>query len=139
MPATQHNNAIEKQRCVQTHDNKKYPYYGSAAVLRNNIYIYISATVPAGHQGSVSNEKTGYQLPVADYQLPVADYQLLLRHPLGASPGGIADFLNSFKGPHGPVSGLTGFACVKILALFFACFAILIFFTFSTRKGSTKW
>ena len=51
------------------------------------IHIYISATVPAGHQGSVSKEKTGYQLPVADYQLPVADY------------------LNSFKGPHGASPG----------------------------------
>ena len=66
------------------------------------IYIlYISATVPSGHQGIVSNERTSCQLPVADYQLPVADYQLLLRQPLVASPGEIADFLNSFKGPHG--------------------------------------
>ena len=58
------------------------------------IYIYISyilsATVPAGHQGSVSNKKSSCQLPVA-----------------GASPGEIADFLNSFKGPHGTNPGIT--------------------------------
>ena len=50
----------------------------------------ISATVPAGHQGSVSNENTSCQLPVA-----------------GASPGEIADFLISFKGPHGTNPGIT--------------------------------
>ena len=54
-------------------------------------YVNISATVPSGHQGNVSNEKTNCQLPVADYQLPVADYQLLLRQPLVASPGEFAD------------------------------------------------
>ena len=62
--------------------------------------------MPAGHQGSVSKEKTGYQLPVADYQLPVADYLSSLKGPLGASPGEIVDFLSSFKGPHGVRPGI---------------------------------
>ena len=30
------------------------------------MYIQLSATVPAGQQGSVSKEKTGYQLPFWD-------------------------------------------------------------------------
>ena len=89
--------------------------------------------MPSGHQGSVSNEKTGYQLPVADYQLPVADYQLLLRHPLGASPVEIADFLNSFKGPHGVRPGISCMACTKIFDSFFACFSILHFSYFRPK------
>jgi len=39
--------------------------------------------------------------------LPVADYQLLLRQPLVASHGEIADFLSSFKGPHGANPGIS--------------------------------
>ena len=62
--------------------------------------------MPAGHQGSVSKEKTGFQLPVADYQLPFADYLTSFKGPLGASPGGTADVLNSFKGPHGARAGI---------------------------------
>ena len=72
--------------------------------------------MPAGHQGSVSNQKTGYQLPVADYQLPVADY------------------LSSFKGPHGASPGITCMACMKIFDSFFACFSILHFFTFLSQN-----
>ena len=62
-----------------------------------DLYVYISATVPAGHQGSVSKEKTGYQLPVADYQLPVADYLSSFKGPHGASPGITLDYS---YGPH---------------------------------------
>ena len=94
--------------------------------------------MPAGHQGSVSKEKTGYQLPVADYQLPVADYQLLLRQPLVASPGEIADFLNSFKGPHGSRDGIRPMACMKIFDYFFACFSILHCFTLLSQSTPQK-
>ena len=94
----------------------------------------ISATVPAGHQGSVSKEKTGYQLPVADYQLPVADYQL----PVADYQLPVADYLSSFKGPHGPVPGLPGITCMKIFDSFFACFSILHLFIFWSQNTPQK-
>ena len=98
----------------------------------------MSATVPAGHQGSVSKKKTGYQLPVAEYQLPVADYLTSFKGPLGASPGGIADFLSSFKGPHGARAGIPRMACMKIFDSFFACFPMLHFFIFFVPKHTPE-
>ena len=94
--------------------------------------------MPAGHQGSVSNEKTGYHFAGAAYQLPVADYLTSFNGPLGASPGGIADFLSSFKGPHGPGPGLPIFSCMEIFDLFVACFSILHVFICSSQNTPQK-
>ena len=53
-----------------------------------------------------------------------------------------ADYLNSFEGPHGPVSGLVGISCMKIFDVCFACFSILHLFTFlspnTPQEGSNK-
>ena len=86
----------------------------------NNIVRIKSATVPAGHQGSVSKEKTGYQLPVADYQLPVADY------------------LNSFKGPHGASAGIPRDQPLENIRLLFRLFFHTPFFHIFVPKHSPK-
>ena len=107
-------------------------------------YIYFYDYIrhrAARHQGNVSNETTNCQLPVADYQLPVADYQLLLRHPLGASPGEIADCLNSFKGPHGARDGISwnqSYGLHKNIRLLFRLFFHTPFFHLFVPKRCPK-
>ena len=65
--------------------------------------------------------------------------------PFGRSPGEFADFLNSFKGPHGRHSELVGIRRSFVLDFFhyfFAYFSILHFFTFlsqnTPQKGAKK-
>ena len=86
-------------------------------------YLIKSATVPAGHQGSVSKENTGYQLPVADYQLPVADC------------------LSSFKGPHGASLGISWdylYLLHEYIRLFFRLFFHAPFIHIFTSKYSPE-
>ena len=61
-----------------------------------------------------------------------------LRDPLRAKSRRIADFLSSFKGPHGPLSELLGISCMKIIHLFFGSFSILHFFTFLCQNPPRK-
>ena len=99
---------------------------GSARPPYIHIYIYIRHRA-ARHQGSVSNEKTSCQLPVAAYQL-TSPGELLISQVL----------LRDHMGPISELLEISRTYRMKIFDYFFACFSILHVFTFVSQNAPQK-